>query len=143
MGDRKVKAGKRGAGFHASPVSWAAPGVSAGGVLLRLEGQVPYALWRIGNFPNRGPGLFIVRDDELIHARRDHVALHAIGIGKQHEGLFASRRRGRIHHGLSRAIVIVNFDEIADLNIKLRHILRVHFDERVWPPVHDEVVLLV
>jgi DNA-binding transcriptional ArsR family regulator len=36
---------------------------------------MPRALGRVSQFPDTTPGLFVVRDDEFVHARRDHIAL--------------------------------------------------------------------
>ena len=84
-------------------------------VFLALEGQVPHALRRIGDLPDVAPGLLVVRDDELVHARRDDVALHAGRVGEEHEGLLPLRGRRRIDRRLGRAVVVVDLDEIAFL----------------------------
>ena len=56
---------------------------------------------------------------------------------------FGFARSRRIRHRLRRAVVVVDLDEVARLEVEFRHVLRVHLDERERPAVHDEIVLLV
>src|ERR1700722_19314244 len=55
----------------------ARPECLSGRVVLRLEREVPHASRRIGDLADAGPRLLVVRDDELVDARRDHVPLDA------------------------------------------------------------------
>ena len=66
-----------------------------------------------------------------------------VGIGEEHEGLALLGGRRRIGHGLGRAVVVVDLDEIARRDLQLGHVIRVHLDEGIGPPVHDELVVLV
>jgi hypothetical protein len=69
-------------------------------VILGLESKVPHPLRSVGKLSDARPGLLVVRDDELVHPGRDHVSLHAVRIGEQHESLLARRGRRRIQRGL-------------------------------------------
>ena len=89
------------------------------------------------------PSLFVVRNDQFVDAGRNDVALHARRKGKQHESLLSLRGRRRIGHRLRRAVVVVDFDEIARDERQLLHVLGIHLDIGIRPAIHDEVVLLV
>ena len=88
---------------------------SASRVFLRLERQVLHTLRRIRNLPDVRPGLLVVRQDQLVSAGIDDVALHAGREAEQHEGLALSRGRRRIDHRLRRAALVVDLNEIAIL----------------------------
>ena len=51
-------------------------------VARRLEDHVPNSFGRIGDFSGCAPSLFVVRDDELVHARRYDIGLDAVRIGE-------------------------------------------------------------
>ena len=104
---------------------------------------MPCAFRCARDLPDIAPGLLVVRDHELVDAGRDDIALDAGRVGEEHEGLLPLRRRGRIGHGLRRAIVVVDLDEITLLQPELGHIGRVELDEGIGLAIHDEVVLLV
>ena len=104
-----------------------------GGIFFRLERQVAHTFGCIGDLPDRSPGLFVVGDDEFVDARGDHVALYASRIGEQHEGLFALGRRRGVHDRLSRAVVVVDLDEIASFDVKFCHVLGMHLYEGIRP----------
>ena len=69
--------------------------------------------------------------------------MDAGGECEQHERLFPLGGRGRIDHRLRRSVVVVDLDQVAVLEVQIRHVLRIHFDERVGPSIHDELVVLV
>lgn len=116
---------------------------SDGLILLRLERQVLHAFRRIRDFPDVRPGLLVVRQDQLIGAGVDDVALHAGRESEQHESLALSGARRRVDHRLGRAALVINLDEVAVLHAEFAHVVRAHLDERIGPAVHHEFALLV
>jgi hypothetical protein len=44
---------------------------------------------------------------------------------------------------LGRAVVVVHLDEVAFLNLQLRHILRVHLEEWIREAIHHELIVLI
>lgn len=67
------------------------PTYLTGHVFLRFKAQMPNGLRRVGKLSDTRPGLLVVRNDELIDAGRDDVALDAVRIREQHERLFTLR----------------------------------------------------
>lgn len=52
-------------------------------------------------------------------------------------------RIGRIGHALRRTVLVADLDKITSSDAEFRHVLAVHFDERIRKPVLDEVVVLI
>src|SRR3954451_14941662 len=88
-------------------------GPHAGGVYsFSLKGVPPDGFGRIRELAEVAPGLFVIRDDELVHARGDYVALNAGREREQHESLLPPHPLGGVGHGLRRAVIVVDFDEV-------------------------------
>ena len=102
-----------------------------------------HCLRRRSDFPDIGPSLFVIWNDELVNAFRNDVALQRPRVGKEHERFFPTDRGCGLYHRLRRAVVVVHFDKISLRHAELLHVIWMDLDKRIGPPVHDELVLLI